>query len=218
MIKTMLCAENFCQSCTHYLPCRLSLKSSNNSDVFFVFKIFFLISMIVVDVGLHYWRNLVIFSDSTGQIHRREVDVNDFPLGPSAFNTTSDVIYQSSTVPTVVDVDWLFDKIYFVEDTQVRSKKSCLYVCLGDFFIICEHSLSVNTTAIPRSTIIKEDNGDSAYLVVSNSLQWMAYFLPGMKRWPTCIGLNFVLKKFKLLMMIRFNSWSSKSTVCNGDI
>ncbi|XP_072018454.1 proto-oncogene tyrosine-protein kinase ROS-like [Amphiura filiformis] len=72
----------------------------------------------IQDVGVHYWKNMVFFSDTTGTIHRREVDVNNFTSG---FDTTSDVIYQSmgGLIPTVVDVDWLFDHIYFVEEFQI---------------------------------------------------------------------------------------------------
>ena len=66
--------------------------------------------------------NLVIFSDTAGTLHKREIDVNNFKSG---FNTTSDIIYQSmgERIPTVVDVDWLFDQIYFVEENQVSFHK-----------------------------------------------------------------------------------------------
>ena len=76
-----------------------------------------------IDVGVHYWKNLVIFSDTAGTLHKREIDVKDFKSG---FNTTSDIIYQSmgERIPTVVDVDWLFNQIYFVEENQVSFHKN----------------------------------------------------------------------------------------------
>ena len=53
----------------------------------------------------------------------------DFELTLSA---PSEILYQAmgGRVPTVIDVDWLFDRIYFVEDNQVGTECTKLTLTL----------------------------------------------------------------------------------------
>ncbi|XP_071801017.1 proto-oncogene tyrosine-protein kinase ROS-like [Asterias amurensis] len=76
----------------------------------------------IADVAVHYWKSLLFLSDTSGTIHRRTVDVNNL----ESWNTSSEVIFNSSKVVTLLTVDWLFDHLYFVQENQIlRCDLSC---------------------------------------------------------------------------------------------
>ena len=61
-------------------------------------------------MAVHVHRDYVFFSDNSGAVRKLPFNQPE----------KAEVIYESKRNPTSMAVDWLHDKLYIVEDTQVK--------------------------------------------------------------------------------------------------